>query len=130
MDSAVERGTAVRLGAVHTVAPVIAGDSKVYCIAAASLVAKVTRDRLMRAHAARWPGYGFERHKGYGTRDHMDAIARLGPSPIHRMTFAPLKNMFPAAAAAARAGTPLAVGAAGGANVQTAASRGGEKRRK
>jgi len=67
-------------------------------------VAKVTRDRIMRAHAAQFPGYGFEAHKGYGTTSHMAAIAKLGPCPIHRLTFAPLKTMFPERAEAARGG--------------------------
>lgn len=90
-------------GRVHTVEPVIGGDGRVYCIAAASLVAKVTRDRLMRVAGATWPGYGLEGHKGYGTAAHMAAVHKLGPSPIHRLTFAPLKNWYPAEAAKAKA---------------------------
>jgi len=84
-----------RLGPIYAAQPVIGGDSKVYTIAAASLVAKVTRDRLMREYGARWPAYGFSEHKGYGTRDHMAAIATHGPCPIHRRTFAPLKFSHP-----------------------------------
>ena len=84
-----------RLGPIHTAQPVIKGDSKVFCIAAASLVAKVTRDRLMREYGAQWPAYGFEDHKGYGTSSHMAAIAKHGACPIHRLTFAPLKHMYP-----------------------------------
>ncbi|MEA3340602.1 MAG: ribonuclease HII [Chloroflexota bacterium] len=63
----------------------------VHClsVAAASIVAKVTRDRLMIALDADFPGYGFARHKGYGTRQHREALARLGPSPIHRMSWRP-----------------------------------------
>ena len=68
----------------------IKGDARSLSIAAASIVAKVTRDRLMLAHDATHPGYGFARHKGYGTREHLDALARLGPCPIHRRSFAPL----------------------------------------
>ena len=60
----------------------------------------------MRAHAAQFPGYGFEAHKGYGTSSHMAAIAKLGPCPIHRLTFAPLKSTYPDRAEAAR-GAPL-----------------------
>jgi len=70
----------------------IKGDRLSSNCAAASVMAKVTRDRLMLDIDRDYPGYGFARHKGYGTRYHFDAIARLGPCPIHRMTFAPLKN--------------------------------------
>jgi len=63
------------------------GDSRSLSIAAASVVAKVLRDRIMTAFDKIFPGYGFEGHKGYGTRDHLEAIARLGPSSIHRKTF-------------------------------------------
>ena len=59
-------------------------------IAAASVMAKVTRDRLMVALAKEYPGYGFERHKGYGTPEHLDALRRLGPCPAHRKSFAPV----------------------------------------
>jgi ribonuclease HII len=67
----------------------------VHCmsVAAASIVAKVTRDRLMVALDADFPGYGFARHKGYGTRQHREALARLGPSPIHRMSWRPIREM-------------------------------------
>ena len=75
---------------------VVKGDGKVFAIAAASVVAKVTRDRIMHAAHEKWPEYNFAQHKGYGTKDHQSAIHRLGPSPIHRMTFAPLKNWWPA----------------------------------
>ena len=63
------------------------GDSRSLSIAAASIVAKVVRDRVMVAYDRRYPGYGFARHKGYGSRDHLEAIARLGPSPLHRLSF-------------------------------------------
>jgi len=67
----------------------------VHCmsVAAASIVAKVTRDRLMIALDADFPGYGFARHKGYGTRQHREALTRLGPSPIHRMSWRPIREM-------------------------------------
>ena len=67
--------------------PVIKGDSLVPAISAASILAKVQRDRLMRALARRYPQYSFEKHKGYGTREHMDAIASYGSSPLHRLSF-------------------------------------------
>lgn len=63
-----------------------------YCIAAASIIAKVTRDRLMHAYDAQWPAYALGQHKGYPTRDHVAAIAKHGPCAIHRRTFAPLKD--------------------------------------
>ena len=69
------------------------GDSRVLSIAAASIVAKVTRDRLMAELAREHPGYGFERHKGYGTADHRASLMRLGPCPIHRRSFEPVKAL-------------------------------------
>lgn len=71
---------------------VVKGDSLSASIAAASVLAKVTRDDLMIAMAQENPGYGFEIHKGYGTKAHYDALRTLGPSPIHRMTF--LKKFY------------------------------------
>jgi ribonuclease HII len=65
------------------------GDRRSTAIAAASILAKVTRDRLMRDLHAADPRYGFDRHKGYATRDHLDAVARFGYSPVHRRTFRP-----------------------------------------
>ena len=70
----------------------IKGDSRSLSIAAASILAKVRRDRMMLRAAEIWPGYGFERHMGYGTPEHLEAIKKLGPSPIHRLSFAPLKG--------------------------------------
>ena len=66
---------------------VINGDSKILAVAAASIVAKVTRDRMMVAYAEEYPGYGFEKNKGYGTKQHYEGIARQGICPIHRKTF-------------------------------------------
>jgi ribonuclease HII len=68
---------------------VIGGDRKSTAIAAASIVAKVTRDRIMAELHDRDPRYGFDRHKGYATRDHLDAVARFGYSSVHRRTFRP-----------------------------------------
>lgn len=69
------------------------GDMLCLSIACASVIAKVTRDRWMQSEAARlYPQYGFETHKGYGTREHMEALRQYGPCPIHRMTFRPLSE--------------------------------------
>lgn len=70
----------------------IKGDSRSQSIAAASVIAKVTRDRLMVEYDEQYPEYGFAKHKGYGTRAHLDAIALHGPCPIHRMSFAPMSR--------------------------------------
>ena len=73
--------------------PIIKGDSISISIAAASIVAKVTRDRLMaESYESRYPGYGFARNKGYGTAEHMEALRKLGPCPIHRYSFAPVRS--------------------------------------
>ena len=66
---------------------IIKGDSKLECIAAASIIAKVTRDRYMRDVDKEYPDYGFAKHKGYGTKAHMEAIREVGLCPIHRKTF-------------------------------------------
>ena len=73
---------------------VVKGDSRSANIAAASVLAKVTRDNYMEEMAKVYPGYGFEIHKGYGTKAHYEALRNLGPSPIHRMTF--LKKFYAA----------------------------------
>lgn len=70
---------------------IVGGDAKCLSIAAASIVAKVTRDRMMVDLAETYPGYGFERHKGYGTPQHREALKRLGPTPIHRRSFRPVQ---------------------------------------
>ena len=70
---------------------IIKGDAKCYSIAAASILAKVTRDRIMREWDQVYPQYGFAGHKGYGTAAHYEALHRYGPSPVHRMSF--LKKM-------------------------------------
>ena len=76
-------------GLVMPQRPIIGGDRRCTAIAAASILAKVTRDRFMRELHAQDPRYGFDRHKGYATRDHLDAVARFGYSPVHRRTFRP-----------------------------------------
>jgi len=70
---------------------IISGDSRSATIAAASIIAKVTRDRLMTAMGRGFPDYGFERHMGYGTARHLDALGRHGPTPHHRRSFAPVR---------------------------------------
>lgn len=72
---------------------VVAGDAKIFSVAAASIVAKVTRDRIMERMDKKFPGYGFAYHKGYPTRRHLEALAAAGASPIHRMSFRPLRQI-------------------------------------
>jgi ribonuclease HII len=69
---------------------IVGGDRKSFCIAAASILAKVTRDRIMTAYDDQYPGYGFAQHKGYCTADHFQLLEQLGPSPIHRRSFSPV----------------------------------------
>ena len=71
---------------------IVKGDATVYSIAAASIIAKVTRDKIMEDYSVKYPEYGFDKHKGYGTKFHSEAIKKFGPSPIHRMSF--LKNIL------------------------------------
>ena len=75
----------------YPVRAVVRGDASVAAISAASILAKVARDREMIEMDRRYPEYGFARHKGYGTRTHRSALLRFGPSPIHRLSFAPVK---------------------------------------
>jgi ribonuclease HII len=79
-------------GLVQPQRKIVKGDSLSQSIAAASVIAKVIRDRLMVEYDEAYPEYGFAQHKGYGTRAHLEAIARFGPCPIHRMSFAPLSR--------------------------------------
>jgi ribonuclease HII len=71
---------------------IVKGDARSYSIAAASVLAKVTRDRLMLKFSAQFPEYSFDEHKGYGTAKHLAAIEKFGACPIHRRSFAPLKS--------------------------------------
>jgi ribonuclease HII len=75
-----------------TTVAVIGGDSKIAAISAASIIAKVARDRLMLDMDAVYPGYGFARHKGYGTPEHLAALQSLGVTPIHRRSFSPVRE--------------------------------------
>lgn len=74
---------------------IIKGDSRSLSVAAASIIAKVTRDRIMVAYEKEYPGYGFAGHKGYGSAAHMAAIAAMGPTPIHRLTFRGVREYVP-----------------------------------
>ena len=74
---------------------VIGGDASEPAISAASILAKVSRDRHMHALDAAHPGYGFARHKGYAVPEHLDALERLGPCEVHRRSFAPVKRWYP-----------------------------------
>jgi len=73
---------------------IIGGDDKVQQISAASIVAKVVRDRLMAMLDVQYPGFHFAKHKGYGTKQHMDALQEYGPTPIHRRSFAPVMRLL------------------------------------
>jgi ribonuclease HII len=72
---------------------VVDGDARLLSVAAASIVAKVVRDRIMERLDHVWPAYGFAKHKGYGTPDHLEALERHGPCPIHRYSFAPVVEL-------------------------------------
>ncbi len=73
---------------------VIDGDSLHYSISAASVIAKVTRDRIMKEYSLKYPEYGFERHVGYGTKVHLEALKNFGPCKIHRKCFKPVAKFF------------------------------------
>ena len=72
---------------------IVGGDAHSYSIAAASIFAKVTRDRYMHALAHTWPGYGWETNRGYGSQEHLEALSLLGPTPHHRRSFAPVTRL-------------------------------------
>lgn len=72
----------------------IKGDARSYLVAAASIIAKVTRDRMMADYHTKWPDYRFDQHKGYGTLKHCEALKSFGPCPIHRLTFEPIKSLL------------------------------------
>lgn len=74
--------------------PIVKGDRKVFAIACASIIAKVFRDKMMARYAKKYPGYGFEKHKGYGTKYHQAQLTALGPCEIHRKSFAPVTKLL------------------------------------
>lgn len=84
------------LGMECGIEAIVKGDSLVASVSAASILAKVTRDELMCRLDRSYPGYGFARHKGYPTRAHLEALQRLGPSAVHRRSFAPVQSCFQA----------------------------------
>lgn len=91
----VDGNRAPRLTGWHGDVPVttwVGGDGRCAAIAAASILAKTTRDAIMCDYDKRWPGYGFASHKGYGTAAHLEALRRLGPCEIHRASFAPVRE--------------------------------------
>lgn len=92
VDYAVIDGNKIPQGLVVEADYVIKGDAKIEGIGAASILAKVTRDRQMEEQSKIYPGYGFEKHKGYGTKVHMEALKELGPCEIHRFSYAPVKE--------------------------------------
>ena len=73
---------------------IVDGDNLCFSIACASIIAKVARDRLMVGFDKDYPGYGLARHKGYGTREHLECLLRLGPCPIHRQSFRPVRELI------------------------------------
>ncbi len=73
---------------------IVKGDAKSASIASASILAKVHRDEIMMRYAEKYPEYGFDRHKGYGTAEHLEALKKYGPSPIHRKSFAPVRELI------------------------------------
>lgn len=87
-------GNAVPKGLQFPVEAVIKGDGKLACIAAASILAKTERDRIMVAVAEEYPGYGFERHFGYPTPSHLATLQSLGPCPEHRRSYGPVKALL------------------------------------
>jgi len=94
VDYLIIDGTNVSTISGYHIAKIKAGDLKHYSISAASILAKVTRDRYMKEIAKEYPNYCFERHVGYGTRLHMENLAKYGPCSIHRKSFSPVKKLI------------------------------------
>jgi ribonuclease HII len=90
-DFVVTDATALNIMDIPQMA-IVKGDSKIFSVAAASIIAKVTRDHLMMGYDKKYPGYQFAQHMGYGTEIHLKAIQEKGASPIHRKSFAPFTN--------------------------------------
>ncbi len=92
VDYAIIDGNKIPTGLTIETDYLVEGDAKVACISAASILAKVTRDRLMMEQAKLYPEYGFEKHKGYLTKVHLEALKEHGPCEIHRMSYKPVKE--------------------------------------
>lgn len=92
VEYAIIDGNKIPSGLIVDTDFLIKGDSIIQCISAASILAKVTRDRLMVEQAKLYPEYGFEKHKGYLTKDHLAALAKYGPCEIHRMSYKPVRE--------------------------------------
>jgi ribonuclease HII len=92
VDYAIIDGNKIPTGMTVETDFLVEGDAKVSCISAASILAKVTRDRLMLEQAKQYPEYGFEKHKGYLTKVHLEALKEHGPCQIHRMSYKPVKD--------------------------------------
>ncbi|BAS57337.1 RnhB protein [Leptolyngbya boryana NIES-2135] len=93
-DHALIDGRPIRQTALGSHTAIIDGDATCYAIASASIIAKVRRDRFMRRLAQRYPGYGWEKNAGYGTKQHLAAIQSLGITPYHRKTYAPVQKVI------------------------------------
>ncbi len=93
-DAALIDGKDVPEGLIHIGKALVKGDARSVSIAAASIVAKVVRDRMMREADKHFPAFGFAAHKGYGSKAHRDAIEEHGPCPLHRKSFSPIKQML------------------------------------
>jgi ribonuclease HII len=93
-DHVLVDGLPVPLIGVNKTTAIVKGDCKSFSIAGASVVAKVTRDRLMVALHEQYPQYNFAQHKGYGTPEHVAALEKYGPSPVHRKSFAPVRGII------------------------------------
>lgn len=91
-EKALVDGNKIPPGLLCPAEPVVKGDSIYACIAAASILAKVTRDRLMVEYASQYPQYGFDKHYGYPTPEHLSALREHGPCPIHRRSYAPVQQ--------------------------------------
>ncbi len=92
-DFALIDGRDVPSGLACPAKAIIKGDAKILSIAAASIIAKVTRDRVLQQADLSYPAYGFASNKGYGSPQHLAAIAKFGATPLHRLSFAPLRNL-------------------------------------
>lgn len=92
VDYAIIDGSQMPKGLTVDTDCLVKGDAKIACVSAASILAKVTRDRLMLEQAKQYPQYGFEKHKGYLTKVHLEALKKYGPCEIHRMSYKPVKE--------------------------------------